>query len=237
MNPKSLIALPLLAVTAVLASCTPVEPEPETYATVPPVEEPIASVTPNAIEPDTALVVRAVVTTGTGDRFDLEMHVHTPKPWNDIATQTLPQAMIEDCGGEITAQQLEQQAWSFARINITVIPANEQISWPSGASVALLPTAGGVSIAGRGILLQEEAGPTCHLDKAITDAGRGGMAVGFVGDAANGLSAWTGLDYGFITGEGLTLSDCTFTVTDIAAVIPGVAWTEVTDPGVCTIGG
>lgn len=229
----TIVVVPL-AMAIGLTGCTAVTPPTdETYASASnaPVE-PTAPVTPNPIEPDTLLIVRATATAGTGARLALEMQVHQSTAWDDVATQTMPLAMTEDCAGTLDETIYEAGMWSFTRVNVTAIPADASAEvWPVDARVDVQPLASAAPVIGRGFLVGDEASseaPVCLRDKFFIGTGKGGLALGIAGDAADDgarFTGWADHRFGFNTPDntGVTLSDCTFEVTALGSQLGGAA--------------
>lgn len=239
MSPRirpSVVVLPALVVA--LAACSPTTPSPEeTYVSgsEAPVD-PAAAVTPNPIEPDTVLIVRATVTAANGAALDLELQVHRPTSWDYAGTLTLPAALIEDCAGTVTQELIQEQQWSFTRVNVTAIPTGAGI-WPEDESIGVSPSAQYAMIAGREMLAVTASGdgPACFDDKSFAGPGRGALAVGVPGDAT-ALVGWARHTFGFSTETG-ALSNCSFELTELGAQSGGgSAWAEIVDDSTCVIG-
>lgn len=243
MNPNRvplLAALPVVAVLG-LSACTapPAVPvDDETYVSDTAAPEPTTAVTPNPLEPDTTLIVRATATAPNGAQVSLEMQVHRSIPWDDVASQTLPAAILEDCASVYTGAQFASEQWSFTRINVTAIPtATSTADWPTDENITLAPSAEFVPVAGRGDLLSAGtvATPLCQRDVFLPGPGKGGLAFGIPGDGTL-LTAWSGHTFGFRTG-GAVLSDCTSELTNEGSARGGGSgWTAVIDDGACVIG-
>lgn len=239
----SFLALPVVGLVA-LTGCTSPTTEPvvdETYVSDvgDPDAEPSAPITPNPIEPDTTLIVRATATASTGAQLDLELQVHRSIRWDDVANQTLPAALLEDCATLYTGALFADEQWSFTRVNLTAIPsAGSTAEWPETALITARPSAEFVPIAGRGDFLSAgtAATPLCQQDKYLDGTGKAGLAFGIPGDAP-ALLAWAEHQYG-ITVVGATLSACTVEVTALGqtAGAGGDGWTTVTDDENCLAG-
>ncbi len=232
------VAVPLLLVLGLsgcTAAATPATPD-ESYAPVPDsATEPTPAVTPNAIEPDMTLRVRATATAANGAQLALDMQVHQASPWDYVGTQSLPDALVEDCGDTLTLELFAAEQWTFTRVNVTAIAnAGSDAEWPADATVSVYPTAETAAIAGRGMLALDPGVATpCHADKSFSGAGRGAFALGSPGDAGI-LTAWSAFDFGFGI-EGATLSDCTIEGTDLGAQFGGASghWATTADDANC----
>lgn len=239
----SLLALPLVGL-AVLTGCTAPAADPtvdETYVSDSdePSAEPSAPITPNPIEPDTTLIVRATVTAPTGAQLDLELQVHRSVRWDDVASQTLPAALLEDCATLYTGARFADEQWSFTRVNLTAIPsASSTGDWPETAQIVARPSAEFVPVAGRGDFqsLGTASTPLCQRDKFLDGSGKAGLAFGLPGDGAS-LLAWAQHQYG-ISVVGATLSACTVEVTALgqSAGAGGEGWTTISDDENCLAG-
>ena len=228
----SLLAVAVPALVLSLAACTPVASEPaETFVAGPtPDATPEPELTPNAIEADTTLIVRATAKTTGGASLALELQVHRSSPWDYVGTQTLPAAIIEDCGEPQTDELFAAEQWSFTRANLTAIPSAAS-SWPADAVVTIAPSAATDVIAGRGILAGE-----CGADKRIGGAGRGAVSLGIAQDAS-AQTGWATRSWGFLAGAGVILTDCTFEVTTLGTELGGGAgWSQRADDATCVTG-
>ncbi len=214
MRPLCLLALVgVLALAGCSTASAPAPAPEESYVSGPEVEVDTASLTPNPVDADTTVIVKAVATAPDGAVLDLEMHVHASTPWDDIPNQTLPAALIEDCGGTLTDALFAAEAWSFTRGSVTAIPRDGS-EW-TGAAIDVLPSASAVYAAGRGVV----TGGSCTTPKTIVGAGKGGIAIGIAEDAATG-SAWAAQRWGFDTAaSGVVLSDCTIEVLALGAPV------------------
>lgn len=239
----SLLALPLVGLAA-LTGCTAPAAEPivdETYVsdTAEPSDEPSAPITPNPIEPDTTLIVRATATASTGAQLDLELQVHRSVRWDDVANQTLPAALLQDCASLYTGALFADEQWSFTRVNLTAIPsASSTGEWPENAQIVASPSAEFVPVAGRGdfLSLGTASTPLCQRDKYLVGAGKAGLAFGIPGDGA-ALLAWAQHQYGISVSEA-TLTACSVEVTSLGqSAGAGVAgWVTVSDDENCLAG-
>ena len=217
---------------------TPVPEESNVSATTP--DEAPAAEAPGEVEADTTLIVKTTATAANGAQLALEMRVHQPIPFDDVANQTLPAAFVESCGATYNADLFAAEAWSFARANISAVPtAASTADWPSDATVQVTPAPGSVPIVGRGMLREAaDATTPCSDAKSFSTMGNGAFALGVKGD--NGIfRGWTSQRFGFTTASGVTFSDCSFVLTDPGTRFGGGgdAWSSVSDGGSCTIGG
>lgn len=233
------IALPLL-VGLGLVGCSTAVPA-DTVAAVP--AGPNPSATANAIEADDVLLISAIATAGNGSKLTLASQVHLAIPFDDIAGQTLPKAMIGDCGANLTAHILQAQAWSFTRVNTSAMAVDGTAAWPTDTRLAIHPSTAYVPISGRGMFQSDNTTGTdaCHQEKYFTGSGNGGIAVGIPGDAvddASRFTRWSAHSYGYVAPAGVTLSDCTFQVLDLGKKYGAAAagWTMRQDASACIIG-
>lgn len=230
---RTLLAVAVPALVLGLAACSPAATEPaETFVAGPtPDATPDPALTPNAIEADTTLIVRATATTEAGASLGLELQVHRSSPWDYVGTQTLPAAIIDDCGEPLNQELFAAETWSFTRANLTAIPVAGSGDWPSDAVVTVAPSAADDAIAGRGILAAE-----CGADTSLTSAGRGAISLGIAQDAA-AQTGWAARPWGFRAGPGVTLADCTFEVTALGTELGGGAgWAQAVDDATCVTG-
>jgi len=226
-------ALPVLVALA-LTGCT-AEPEAETYVSAP-AETPQPTLTPNAVEADTVLVIRALATADNGAQLDLELQVHQSTSWDYAGTATLPAALVDDCAGTLTEDQFATEAWSFTRANLTAIPTGASTAeWP-GIPISIEPSANYAMIAGRELLATPATDTSlCLTSKTFAGAGRGAIAVGIPSDAAT-LTGWSRHPWGFSV-EGATLSNCTISATTLGGLFgAGTGWTEAADDATCVTG-
>lgn len=236
----SALTIPLIAIVA-LTGCSATPPTvDETYVSDPaPSEEPTVALTPNPIEPDTTLIVRATATADNGAQLQLEMQVHRSVRWDDVASQTLPAALLEDCASLYTGEQFATEQWSFTRVNLTAIPtAASTAEWPEESRIVALPSAQFTPIAGRGDFIADgtAATPLCQRDRYLDGSGRAALAMGLPGDGLE-LVDWALHRFG-VTVESATLSDCTAEVTTLGgqAGAGTGAWTTVVDDATCVAG-
>ena len=245
-RPALLAALMLTALAAVSA-CAAVEtpPEDESYVSDTETSAPVAE-TPGPLEPDTTLVVSAVATAANGAQLDLELRVHQSYPWDDIATQTLPAAMTEDCPADLDARVYASGRWSFTRVNISAVPtAASTADWPADAPIGIAPSATFAPIAARGFVVNDATVgaevPLCRQDKFFNSAGNGGIAIGIPQDtpetgAVGGFTKWANHRFGF-DAPGITLTDCAFQVLPLGEQYgASAAWSEISDGHTCSIG-
>ena len=234
------IALAVFSIL-LLSACTPTAAETaepvETYVSDPSPSESPEALEPNEIEADTTLIVRATATATNGSQLSLELQVHKPTAWDDVAAQTLPAAVVDDCGGLVSLAQFAGEQWSFTRGNLTAIPTAASTSdWPTEAAIGLLPSAASAYLSGRGILTVDTAAGTnlCQQDKSFAGSGSGGFAMGM---SADDLTGWAQHRFGFVAPVGTVLSECTVDVTALGASLGGGSgWINVSDAGACVAG-
>lgn len=242
-----LVFAPLLLL---LAGCTPAPapvptpvPEESNVSATTPDETPAAEA-PGEVEADTTLIVKTTATATNGAQLALEMRVHQPIPFDDVANQTLPAAFVESCGATYNADLFAAEAWSFARANISAVPtAASTADWPTDATLQVEPTPGGVPVVvpvvGRGMLREAaDATAPCADAKSFSTIGNGAIALGVKGDSGT-FRGWTNQRFGFAAAASVTFSDCSFVLTDLGTQLGGGsdAWSSVSDGGSCTIGG
>jgi hypothetical protein len=227
----------LVLVSGCTAEPAPLPAETEVYASAEATPEDPAVVTPNPVEPDTTLIIRAVATAATGEQLSLEMQVHQGVRWDDVPNQTLPAALIEDCGGTLNAELFASESWSFTRATLTAIPTAETI-WPAAQAISVVPDARAVYASGRGVLASDSSNgtPLCEQPKSLSSSGKGGIAIGIPGDAGS-FTGWAQHRFGFSVGEGTTLSECSFEITTLGSSLQGGAtWAPSSTPTTCSTG-
>lgn len=240
--PLLLVSMTTLVIAFGLTACSPaatVDDVPTAKpAPVGPVEVPEPTPTANALDDDELLLISAVATTADGAQLDLATQVHLAIPFDDVAGQTLPQAMIDDCGSSLTLNILRDQAWSFTRVNTSAL-LRGSIDWPSDARIDLRPLARDAFVAGRGMLANDgtTGDELCHQDKYFVGPGNGAIALGLAGDASR-YTGWASEAYGFVVPAGVTLSDCVFEVTALGGEhgAGGPSWASRADASACVIG-
>jgi hypothetical protein len=240
-----LFALTLsLASVAALSGCTATPPAPvvtDPAAVVAPEASP--SLAPNPPEADSILWVRAVATASNGAELSLEAMLHRAVSYEYPGSQTMNQIIIDDCGATLTNAIIYADTWSINRMNVTAIPPEGSAEWPTDARVDFRPTGDAVYAASRGVI---QADPStgdlaCTQDKYLAGAGRGAIAVGLPGDTIDldtFSNGWTRHTWGFTAPAGVTLSECTFEVTDLGREYGGgpADWVEVADASSCYVG-
>ena len=235
----ALLTVPAL-LTLTLAACS------APAATVASDDGPIASApaevpAPTALpaDQDVVLYVRATATAPNGAAMALVQQVHQAYAWDYTGTGTLPAAIIADCGGAITQEQISAGQYSFVRANISALAASGSADWPADARVDLKPSATTAYVSARGTLMSDPASGSaaCVQDKYLAGPGNGGMAIGIPGDAA-ALTGWTNHAYGFTASAGVMLSDCSFEVTELGTSLGGGSgsWSTVMDSQSCLAG-
>ncbi len=239
------VPLLLLLLSACAPSAVPTPAETPAVATTTAVD-PTAPIAPGPVEPDTTLIVKATATAANGARLALELRLHKPIAYDDIAGQTLPAALAAVCDGTLSKTLFEQQRWSFARANISALPASTSTAvWPTDAVVGTLPSARFVAVVARGSLTDVATSgvPACYTDKVFTGGGNGALAIGIPGDtlqsgAAGSFTRWANHRFGFTSAPGVTLSACSFEVTDLGKQYGGgtSSWASLVDRGNCAIG-
>jgi hypothetical protein len=232
-------AAPLLLLLAGCTAAPAAPPEDETYVSAPETPDAApAAEAPGAVEADTTLIVRTTATAANGAQLALEMRVHQPIVFDDIANQTLPGAFVESCGATYNADLFAAEAWSFARANISAVPTAASTSeWPLGSAIVVVPTPGSMPIVGRGMLREDPAALAPCLDaKSFAMQGNGAIAFGIAGDSGT-FRGWVSHRYGFSAASGVTFSECTFELTAVGGQFGGgEGWSSVADVSDCSIG-
>lgn len=227
-----------------LAACTTPTEESENFVSVTNVPVEPSVVTPIPVEPDTVLIVRATATALTGEQLLLEMQVHQAVPFDDVAAQTLPQAVVLDCPGVLTEDSIAAEQWSFTRATVTAIPAGAAATWPADAAIGMLPSAEHVLLSGRGDMTDlsdaaDSALAACMRSKYLVGPGQGGLAVGLPADAADtrGFTGWSTHPWGFVVASG-TLSNCTVEVTELGLTLGAGSdsWATMATESQCAAG-
>lgn len=246
------VVLAVAGITLLLSLCgcvASVAPEAdETYASASdaPVE-PAPTATPQgALDTDIVLVVKATAVAANGARLVLEMRLHRSIAFDDVGGQTIPVAVAEGCPATLNQELFAEQAWSFARANVSALPdPASQGEWPSEARIETLPSADFVTVVGRGFIADDAQAaasvPSCERDKFFASQGNGAFAIGIPKDAAAGFTQWANHRYGFTLPEGaagVTLTDCSVEVTDLGKQHGGAAdsWASTIDDKNCSIG-
>ncbi|MBC7597038.1 MAG: hypothetical protein H7288_24490 [Kineosporiaceae bacterium] len=244
MNSRSIapaVLFPLL-ITLVLSGCSTPSPvsvatsAPETVVKAPTGSDSVTA-TPTPSDPDATLVLTAVATAANGSKLDLKLVVHQPTPFDDLASQTVPVAVITDCGGALSASVFSAGLWSFTRANISAIPSQgSKIAWPTSSHIDVMPSASRVRIAGRGMLSgigNSGTEPACARDKFFAGPGNGGLAVGIPGDSpiagtAGRFTRWAQHSWGFSVASDISLSECLAEITPLGSSLGGNAATVTT---------
>lgn len=242
--------IPVLALSLALLSAAGLTgcsvPEPTPVATDPApvvVPDPAPSLTPNPPEADSIMWVRATATAANGAQLSLEAMLHRAVSYEYPGTQTMNQILIDDCGATLTNAIISADKWSINRMNITAIPPAESPEWPADARIDFRPSGDVVYAASRGMVLADPATGdlACVQDKYFIGAGRGAIAVGIPGDTVDldhFGNGWARHTWGFTAPPGVTLSDCSYELTDLGREYGGgpADWVEVGDGSSCYIG-
>lgn len=223
-----------VAISAVmLSACTGDVPADPTQSPSSPIVPSPEAVTPNPIEADTMLLIRATATAENGAQVSLEYQVHQPIPWDDVAGASMPEIMAEACGDVLSLDRFKNERWSFTRSNVTALSPPGASDWPADATIEIRPSPGPGFVVGRGFLVDAGgAASTCLQTKVFTATGRGGMALGLPGDAleSGGFTGWAQQSYGFrITSPGVILSDCTVELFQLGRDLGGGSGSWTTD--------
>lgn len=236
---RILTAAPALLVVLALTACGPTptpapsdSPEPKPTATV---EAPAGA----ELDDDVLLHVTATAT-GPGGELALDLQLHRAESW-DVATESASR-MTATCEGALDASVYEANLWSFGSAAITA-----DGTW-TGDSFVVLPRADDVvSLSSTGFLSEDDdvdpATPHCLRARTFAAPGEGALVLGFSGDsdevsAAGNFTRWANTRFGFVAPEGVTLSNCEFTVTPAGAELNGGAewWSDVASASECSTG-
>ncbi len=245
MRPLRATALAVIPLALLLTACIPPTPAPtpeaSSEAPAPPAPEPLAE--------DVVMVVNATATADNGAVLDLSLTVHRSLAWDDPAAASRADLMTSVCNGGLDASVYEQGLWSFSSIDFEAIE-REGTAWPTGHRLFLLPNSSYVNVATDGFPIDDDevdaATPDCRRDKFFEGPGSGTVVVNFAGDsdefsAAGNFTNWANHNYGFsvvrvssqsAADVGITLSDCSYEVTDAGLDLNGDAdwWSShVTD--------
>ena len=236
-------ALPVataLLVAIALAGCGPTPAPAPSEAPDPSPTETAQAPAPTDLPEDILLRVTATATGVAGNELDLDLRVHRALSWDDDTESGV--LMTSGCEGALDASVYEANLWSFAVVDVVATG-----SW-TGDSIRLLPSADDVvSLASVGFLSEDDdvdpATPHCRRDRTFATADDGTLVLGLAGDsdaagAAGNFTRWANSRYGFIAPQGVTLSDCEFTVTEAGAELNGGAewWGEVVAADECSTG-
>ena len=234
------VAAPVAALLLLLSGCTAATAagdSTETYVPGPQVSLPAGSPTEAPIEADATLVIEATATSASGASLALRMVVHGSTTFDDIATQTLPQALTEQCAAAFPAERFTSETWSFTRVNLSAVPGAG--AWPADSFVGLLPSGSTTALAGRGFVLDDPASTSavpCERAKRFTGSGTGAMSVGISHDAT-ALTGWAAHRWGFIAPSGVTLSGCSIQLTALGTQAGGgTDWTPSSTSTACSTG-
>ena len=238
---RALTAATALLVILALSACAPT-PAPVPSATPTPTPTETAEAPPEEVTlaEDILLHVTATATGSAGNELQLDLQVHRAMNWNDDTESAV--LMTSGCEGSLDASVYEANLWSFAVVDVVATGA-----W-TGDSIRLLPVADDVvSLASIGFLSEDDnvdpATPHCLRERTFATADDGTLVLGLTGDsdaagAAGNHTRWANTRYGFIAPQGVTLSDCEFTVTPAGAELNGGAdwWADVVSGTECSTG-
>jgi hypothetical protein len=245
-------ALAVIPLALLLAACTPpvAEPVPDV-----PVVEPAPAPAPEPLAADVVMVVHATATADNGAILDLSLTVHRSLSWDDPEAASRAALMTTACGGGLDASVYEANLWSFSAIDVE---ATERAgtAWPADHRLFTLPYTSYVNVATDGFPIDDDevdaATPDCRRNKFFEGAGTGTVVVGFAGDtddftAAGNFTKWANHNYGFsvvrvssqsAADVGMTLSDCSYEVTDAGLELNGDAdwWASHVEDTRCVFG-
>ena len=203
---------------------------------------------------DAVLVITATVTSTSGSVMHLSETVLKSLAWNDPAAADRAALMSQVCAGALDDTVYSANLWSFAKIQVT---AKADGAWPTDGSrdIQLEPFAQYLAVATDGYPMNDPYAaadtPFCKTDKYLRGPGSGTAVVGFQGDtdavgAAGGFTKWANHRYGFSAKEvatqtpadtGMTVSDCSITVTPLGMSLGGGNLTNTQSDGTeCIIG-
>ena len=248
--PAAVVAL--FALT--LVGCQPTAP--------PAPEQPPAAETPTPTpeaEPlpeDTLLAISATATAENGAAVELTQLVHRSLAWDDPAAASSADLMSQVCDGSLDTSVYDEQLWSFTRVDVAATPVAVTPAWPADLAFRLFPQPGNDAVAADGAVVDDEdvdiATPFCVREKRLPGTGEGVIVLGIAGDtdevsAAGNFTRWANTSYGFGTTEvqsqsaadtGITLSDCSYTVTDLGLELNGdnESWLLTDNDTTCTVG-
>lgn len=250
----ALLALPLLLLSACTPTGEPTAGDPPPAPTSKPTEtvEP-----PTELDPDVLLVVTSTATADNGAVLDLSMTVRKATAWDDSGAPDRPALMTSTCEGYLDEGVYEPNLWSFLRVDVAAASDLSTATWPADKRIRLFPIVNDdVALASSGFLVEDPdvdaATPHCQRDRFLYEAGDGILIAGIQGDtdevdAAGHFTRWANQKYGFVAHEvsgqtaaqaGMSLSDCTFTVTDAGTALHGGAdwWGQLVNESTCFIG-
>ena len=248
-----LLVLPLVVL---LGGCGDPAPDPGTPTNASPTTSPAETPTAAALDPDVLLVVSATATAENGSVLDLTMTVHTATAWDDSTGADRASLMTSTCQGYLDAGVYEANLWSFLKVDVEAVPSGFG-AWPSEKRIRLFPLAtDDYALASGGALVEDpdvaSETPHCARDRYIYGAGESTLVVGIQGDtdaveAAGHFTRWANTLYGFVGREvggqtaaeaGITLTNCSFTVTPAGVELHGGAdwWSEDINESDCYLG-
>lgn len=201
------------------------------------------------------MVVTATATAENGAVLDLSLTVHRSLAWDDPEAASRAALITTACDGGLDASLFEANLWSFAAIDVE---ATERVgtAWPAEHRLFLLPYSTYVTIATEGFPIDDDevdfGVPNCRTDKFFEGPGSGTVVVGFAGDtdelgAAGNFTKWANHNYGFSVVRvasqtaatvGMTLSECSYVVTDAGLELNGDAdwWATHIEDTRCVFG-
>lgn len=244
-----------------LTGCTPPVPAPSSAPPTPPaVPTPTPTETADpapapTLAEDVLMVVTATATADNGAVMLLTETVHRSLAWNDPASSELPGMMISACGGGVDTSLFEANLWTFARVDVTAV-LQPGAPWPANRRIFVDPQATYLDVASTGFPADDDEDsadvPNCRRSKTIDGPGTGYLSVGFAGDsdevgAAAQFTKWANHNYGFVgirvggqtaASAGITLSNCSATVTDAGTALHGNAtwWSSNVQDTRCVFG-
>lgn len=237
---RTVLVAPALLVVLALAGCSPT-PAPTPSETPEPTPTETVEAPPEVVLDDDVLLHVTATATGTaGNELELDLQVHRAVAWDDAPDSAA--LMTSTCEGALENSVYQANLWSFATVDVAATG-----SWTAD-SIELRPLADDVvSLASSGFLSEDDnvdqATPHCLRARSFATPGEGALLLGFSGDsdeagAAGNFTRWANVRYGFAVPDGITLSDCEFTVTDAGTELNGGAewWGDVVSATECSTG-
>jgi hypothetical protein len=206
---------------------------------------------------DAVFVLVAVATAPGGVTADVALVVHASLPFDAPAAAPALDATLAWCAGEVDADVLAMQGYSFTAIDITVTPRSGE--WPQEAALVVWPRpdlGGDLVVATSGLRQVEvtsgEPGayvPHCRQPVLVGGQGLSGTVhLGLPGDVAGSPSqppftAWSNQVFGVgselpdgVPGGGIVLSDCAAAPTELGlelGVASGDDWEQKVEDSFC----
>jgi hypothetical protein len=240
------LAVPLLLLTA----CAPGSPQGASETPQSEGQASAAAGAPIDLPADGVLGFIATVTAGNGAVLDLTMIVHQAVAASEAAEAVA--ATTAWCAGEIDAQLLTDEGYTFTTINVTATPVSGE--WPVGTPIWLQPQPwANLTLTATGDLVQTPGStPHCAAPVQVTEPGSGTILVGIQGDTDGDdttppLGGWAHNLYGANSAPAdgpasdITFSSCIAKISELGGTLgagAGSDWaTHFDDPRYCNLGG